>query len=233
MFLKYPYIFLCVLSIITISCDDLSHGEGKIDEGIIEYSITYPRLADDDVLLELLPNKMEMTFKDNSYRNDIVAGMGLFRTSIISDKESNEFVHTVKMLNTKYASKLEASDLKYINPNFFDVDIEFTGDSKRIAGFGCEEIKVHIQGDSTWTYKAYYTTEISIENPNRNTPFEEVKGVLMDYQLINYGIHMHFTAQSVFPKEVDNPILVLDEDYKMISPVALGNEIESIFAKIK
>lgn len=216
-----------------ISCRDDFSKSSLIDEGVIEYKINYPSLSKDDLLLELLPTKMEMTFKNSNYRNDIVAGMGLFRTSIINNKENEKLIHTLKMLNTKYASNIDTEDLKHINPYFSDIKIQFTKAEKIIAGYNCKEIKVMIGGDSLWSYKAYYTTEINIENPNRNTPFEQVKGVLMDYQLTNYGIHMHFTAHSVYPKEVENSIAELDNDYKMVSPVALRNEIESIFAKIK
>ena len=80
--------------------------ESGLSEGVIEYKIEYPHIGEDHVMMDLLPQKMEMTFKDGEYRNEISAGMGLFKTSIIKEKENAKLIHSIKLLNKKLASEL-------------------------------------------------------------------------------------------------------------------------------
>ena len=141
---KKAFVFITLLSIFHFSCEKSIENDGYISEGIIEYNISYPQIPEDDLLLEILPKKMKMSFKNDSYRNDIVAGMGLFRTSIISKKDDDNLLHTVKILNNKFASTLNTSDLQTINPNFHSIDIEFTENTKVIAGFNCKEAKITV-----------------------------------------------------------------------------------------
>ncbi len=203
----------------------------KISEGIIVYKIEYPEIDEDNVMLELMPKKMEMIFKEDDFRNDIMAGMGLFRTSIISEKSKNQLVHSVKMLDKRYYSVLDESDIETMNPNLDNISIEYTGNEKEIAGLVCKEV-LAVQNDET-TFILYFTDRISIKNPNRGTPFKDIPGVLMEYDIINYNTHMHFQAEEIIEQEVAGEELQLEEGYKEISPLELKHEIQVIFDKVK
>lgn len=226
---KAPFISV-VLLVFSLSCNSKQENE-KIEQGIIEFKIDYPTIAENDILLEFLPTQMEFIFKDNSYRNNIVAGMGLFSTSFINNQETKSITQTVKMLNNKYVSTLQTEDL--INdPNFRNLEIEFLEDEKEIAGYNCKLARITVHGDSVWTYDAYYTKEIGIDYPNRLTPFDKIDGVLLDYQIIKYNTHMHFTAEEVIPKEINGQIERIDEGYETVTSEELGLEIKNIFAKL-
>lgn len=223
-----------VLGVVLIhtSCDSKLFKKG-IKEGTIEYSITYPQIPENNYLLDIMPDQMEMTFKDGIFRSDISAGMGLFQTSIISNKEDKMLTHSVKLLNKKYASTLGSEDIIAVSPYYKDIRFEFTDKTKKIAGYECSEAIAHIKGDSSWSFSVFYTNEINIETPNRLTPFEPIEGVLMEYDLYNYNTHMHFEAQEVTEKEVDPSLIDLEDGYVMITPSELKSEIESIFASIQ
>jgi GLPGLI family protein len=182
-------------------------------------------------MLDLMPKKMEMTFKDNNFRTDIIAGMGLFKTSIISENDKHQLTHTVKMLNKKYASILKSHDIEMMNPDLKNIEIKETGNSKTIAGFKCKEAIVIKDGKES--FKIYYTEKISIEDPNKATPFKGIPGVLMEYEMISYDTHMHFIVNEVIQKEIQKEDLALEDGYKMVSSNRLGNEIQSIFDKVK
>lgn len=218
--------------IIHFSCDSKLLKKG-IKEGAIEYSITYPSIPEDNYLIDVMPKQMEMTFKNGVYRSDIVAGMGLFKTSIISNKEGEMLTHSLKLLNKKYASTIGNEDILAVSPFYKNISFEFTDSTKEIAGFHCKEVIAQIEGDSSWGFSIFYTDEIAIENPNRLTPFEPIKGVLMEYDLYNYNTHMHFEAQKVIEKKVNQSHIDLEDGYVIISPTELKSEIESIFAKIQ
>ncbi len=224
---------LCVSFLaLSFACSELSL-EDQIDQGSIEYSITYPNIPEDSYLLDLMPKKMETRFVNGSFRSDIVAGMGLFKTSIICKDGDNGLVHTVKMLNKKYASSLNSKEIKDFNPDFQDIKIEPLKETKEIAGLKCSAVKVVVSSDSTWSFVLYYTNEIQIKDANKHTPFHEITGVLMQYDLVSYDTHMRFIANEVSELDIDDEEFDLGDDYKIISPPELKKEIETIFANVK
>jgi hypothetical protein len=204
-----------------------------IESGIIEYTISYPQIPEDSYLLDILPQKMETIFYEGSFRSDIVAGMGLIKTSIISKKGKDELIHSVKMLKKKYASVLSPEELKSFTPSFQQITVTPTDVTKEIAGYPCKGVDVKVTGDSIWSFTAYYTDQIKIENANQYTPFKAIKGVLMQYELISYDMHMVFTANKVSHVDVSEEDISLEEDYTLVEPSKLKNEIEAIFATIK
>lgn len=227
--LHFNWIALIVIVLAISSCENPF--TKNIKEGVIHYTISYPSISEDNVMLDLMPKKMETAFKDDSYRTDIIAGMGLFKTSIINEKGKNNLTHTVKMLNKKYASILSPTDITGMNPDLLDITIEETGASKKIAGYNCKEAV--IKKDNKEISKLYYTEEIDIETPNKATPFNEIPGVLMEYEMINYDTHMHFIVENVVEKEIDNDDLILEDGYEMVSSTRLESEIQAIFNKVK
>jgi len=227
--LKWLLIFQILFG---IGCSDLPFSD-KVDQGSIEYEITYPDIPDDSYLLDLMPKKMETKFIDGSFRSDIVAGMGLFKTSIICEKGKQDLTHSVKMLNKKYASTLNSEEIKEFNPEFQKVKITPLDEVKEIAGYKCLTAKVTVEGDSSWEFKVHYTKDIKLENANLHTPFKEIEGVLMQYDILSYDTHMRFTANKVSPEEINNDDIVLEDGYKMVSADELKKEIESIFSKVK
>lgn len=224
----YTIVFLGFLS----SCDSLSFRNG-IREGQIKYDISYPNIPSDSYVLDLMPKSMTTTFANNEYRTDIIAGMGLFKTSIISNSDSEKLLHTVKVLTTKYASYFSEEELRKINPDFKELEVALNNKTKTIAGYNCKGADITVYGDSTWTFELYYTEEIKIKEVNNHTPFKEIKGVLMEYEITSYDTHMHFVAQEVLDIEVTDEELELEEGYEMVSPEKLKTEIETVFAKVR
>lgn len=232
-----PSVFrrLATFLIFTIGLVSCERGifESGIDEGVIEYRIEYPKLNEDHVMMDLLPKKMEMTFKNGEYRNEISAGMGLFKTAIIKQKEKEELIHTIKVLNKKLASDLDEKAVDRMNVGFNKLTFEATGNKKVIAEYECTEMIAKVEGDSAWEFKLYFTDEISIDNPNYLSPFQEVKGVLMQYEMINHDLHMLFTAEKVLDKEIKREDILLSDDYLMVTSDSLEEELDAIFEKVK
>lgn len=205
-----------------------------ISKGKIEYIIEYPQIPKGSYLLDIMPRAMETTFVDGNFRSDIIAGMGLFKTSVICQKGEENLVHSVKMLNKKYYSKINRNQIQELNKDFSDFTIVKTKEKKIIAGMNCKAAQITVNSDSTWSFTVFYTNEIDLPNPNEHTPFKEIEGVLMQYELISYDTHMRFTANKVTSNEsiaLEN--IQLEEGYENVSPLKLKSEIESIFATIK
>lgn len=221
---------LCL--ILLASCKDGIFKSG-LKEGEIEYEVSYPDLAEDHLMMDLLPKKMECTFTEGQFRNEITAGMGLFRSAIIYQEQDEHLYHTVKLLNKKIYAELGNDDIQALNEGFNGLVFEETGNKKTIAGYKCKEVEVEVPGDSIWVFNVYYTDEIIIPNFNYRNPFEGIDGVLMEYDILSNNLHMHFEAVEVKASEVDESEIKVSEDYTEVSSAELRQELESIFNKVK
>lgn len=223
-------ISLCL--ILLSSCQEGIFKSG-LKEGEIEYEVSYPKLPKDHLMMDLLPKKMECTFTEGQYRNEISAGMGLFRSAIVYQRQEQHLYHTVKLLNKKIYAELDESDILSLNKGFNDLILEETGERKTIAGYDCKEIEVKVPGDSVWVFNAYYTNEIDIPNANYRNPFKTIDGVLMEYDILSNDLQMHFKAVKVIETEVDEKEIKISSDYNKVSSEELRKELESIFNKVK
>jgi len=229
---KWPIAFTIASLLLIASCTEGIFKSG-LKEGVIEYEVSYPDLADDHTMMDLLPKKMQCHFKEGEFRNEITAGMGLFRSAIVYQAKEKHLYHTVKLLNTKIYAEMGKEDIQALNQGFQDLEFSESGERKTIAGYNCKEVQVEVPGDSSWTFALYYTEEIDIPNFNYRNPFEGLDGVLMEYDLLSNDLHMHFQAVKVLAKEVDEEDIRVSDEYKEVSSAELRAQLESIFNKVR
>ena len=56
------------------SCTEEKEFHKDVDQGIIEYEVTYPDLDSTDIMLEMLPDKMIVKFKKDKFISNMSAG---------------------------------------------------------------------------------------------------------------------------------------------------------------
>lgn len=224
---KYNFSFLLVLSIAFIGCME-NKGISGNDAGEIIYTIKYPTLDSNSIFFDMMPQTMDYTFSKVGSKSEISAGMGLFKSAYIRRNDSKKFKQTVKMLNKKYQSTYTKRSFLELNPKYQGVDFQTTNEDTLVMGYNCKIASFNFSDDSS-TYTIYYTTEIGGENPNANTPFEKIPGLMLKYTIENFGVMMDFTADKITINEVDHSIFEVSEDYSEITPLELKAQIESIF----
>ena len=79
--------------------------------------------------------------------------------------------------------------------------------------------------DPSITFEAYYTKDMGVENVNELSPYNGVKGMLMEYRLKKMGLEMQFTAKSVKKVEIADNTFEIPAYFKIVSK----QEIEKIF----
>ena len=60
--------------------------------------------------------------------------------------------------------------------------------------------------------------------------FREIPGVLLRYEMIQYGMRMHLEATSVLPGAVEPTKFALKEGYQKVSPDVLHGELEEVLS---
>jgi GLPGLI family protein len=224
-FNKFHVVFLLLILVTGYGCNPFT--TDNISEGVIQYEITYPVSTSDNVMASLMPTEMKYQFKNHNSAAELSAGMGMFSTSFISNAASKTLTQLVKIMNKRYAlvsNNKEVDELIQEQPK---IQITFTKDTKVIAGYKCKKAIVTLP-ETKQKFDVFYTKDIDIKNPNWSSPFREIDGVLMEYQIKRYNVEMRFTAKSVTDTKVEDAIFELPGDYKKISK----KEMDEMFANI-
>lgn len=218
--------FIAFSFFLVTSCDKLI-SDGRVNEGEIEFDVSYPKMSSDNFMIDVLPDKMVLTFQEDRYITEITAGMGMFRTNFMSDADNMELTQLVKLLNKKHKLTLNQDGVKEMlekNPKY---KVEFTNETKEIAGYHCKKANITTSGDET--FSVFYTEDINIKTPNWATPYHEINGVLLEYQMEKYDLCMRFTATNVTTIEVEDELFESFNDYEEISEQEMDEKLSEIF----
>jgi hypothetical protein len=199
-------------------------GEIYIDQGEIHYTIEY--MGEVGVVpKEYMPRNLIVSFKDNKILFDISAPFGNIGIYNLSNPKEQIFDTYISLLNLKY---YYASKPGEINPGFESMkNIQITKTSKTsvICGFNCKNAEVTFPGNKGKTYNIWYTDEIRVKNPNIATPFHDIEGVLMSFFFIMGPSEMHFTAETVYKKEIPDRTFERRQKYLQVSREEIDNFI--------
>lgn len=199
------------------------------DQGIIMYKITYPKMDKSNFMMDFMPDKMIMKFKEDRYITSLSAGMGMFKSSFMADKNNSEFAQAVKLINKKYKLILKGDAIAKAAEKLPKHTIEPSGEVKKILNYHCDHAIVTVDNESHDAFEIYYTDKINISDPNWGTPFSPVKGVLLVYQYEKYGVCMRFEAIKIKFTNIDDADFEIEEDYIELDEEAMNKEMQEIF----
>lgn len=206
-------------------CDSFT--TDRISEGAIEFDITYPKADKNDLMASLMPETMKFRFKDDKITSELTAGMGMFSTIFISDGENKTLSQLVKIMNKKMAHTVDEKGVMKMKSAEPQYDVEFVSGEKEIAGYKCKKAIVVNKVDPADKFEVYYTDKIDIEKPNWSTPYDKIDGVLLQYEMSRYNIHMRFTAKTVSKEPVEDKEFEIPSDYKIVSEKEIAEVFEN------
>lgn len=211
-------LFMAMFLLSLCMCGNKKTDNKQITEGIIDYEITYPHIAADDLfLIGMMPKEMKMKFKDNNTIGELKTGAGVFTTRFITNNNERNLFHYLKLVNKKYGLILTSDEiLESYAKKPEGMELIPTDETKMIAGYTCKHMKV-VFPDSTKNFSLYYTEEIGIKDPNWCSPFHEIPGVLMEYNIKQFNIEMHLQAVAVTATDLEDSEFALPTEYEKIS----------------
>ncbi len=223
---KVFHIIIIIISLLLLSCNG---GEPGKAEGIIEYKVSYPKMDKKNFMLDFMPKKMTLKFKDNKYKTSLAAGMGMFKTNFIIDPEENQFSQMVKLINKKYILTLKDDEIAASLSRMPAFHVEHTGETKKILNYNCKKAIITVDNEANDAFTVFYTDKIEIESPNWSNQFMDIDGVLLEYQYEKYDICMRFEAQNIKFTEIEDSEFDLDKKYEPISEIEMDKEMQEIF----
>lgn len=219
-------IILAVFLLTLFGCGGKSNDKSQ---GIIMYKVTYPKMDKSNFMMDFMPDKMIMKFKDGKYATSLTAGMGMFKSNFIVDKEGNQFSQAVKLINKKYSLTLKGEAIANAVEKLPKHNIEITGETKKILDYHCNKAIVIVDNESHDAFEVYYTDKIEIEDPNWGTVFSPIDGVMLTYQYEKYDVCMRFEAIKIKFTEIDDSEFEIEDDYIGLTEEAMDKEMQEIF----
>lgn len=215
---KIATLSLCLFVLGLIGgCGEHSPFQKDITEGVIEYEVTYPELDSNNIMLEMLPDVMIMKFKKDKYKSELKTAAGIIEMAVLADGSTRTMYNMVKIFSDKYVLEMneaEALEMTDVLPPF---QLEFLDEWETIAEADCQKVLLDFGTAKEESYLFYYTKDINLKDPNWCTPFNHINGVLLDYRVENYNMHMRLKAVRITPEEIDDSEFVVGEEYEQLT----------------
>jgi hypothetical protein len=213
--------FIIIIPILFYSCIetrkvDSSRGTA---EGIITYSITYPPEVSSHQMSFMFPKEMTLYFRNDLQRLSFKGGMSLYNFDFIFNG-SNDTIFTllrVNLLDKKLYVPTSNREL-FIFSEMQSDDVVFVPDEQReIIGFAAQKAIVKLNLTNVSDIVTWYTTELGIKSLNRNTPFRQIPGVLLESEIIYKNIQFRFKAQKIDTTGITSDLFIVPDDYELTS----------------
>lgn len=226
--LKTGLLTLTAVSI-SVGCGKNTHS-GSVSEGTVEYAMSFPDFPSDGLMAGILPEKTILSFSAGRQHLDMSAGMGVFRTGILVNNEPNRLDYHMSVLGKRMVAEMTTLDLEQINKDSKAMSIIYTDEVDTIAGMPCRKALAMYDRVERPQVELWYTDRIELSDPNWFSPYREVPGVLLRYEMVQYGIRMRFDAVAVNAKEVDEKLFTVRTDHDRVAPNVLNHELAQVLS---
>ncbi len=221
-------VFFSILTTLLIGC-----GENKIQQGEIEYEITYPYNEITGLMNTLLPKKMTVIFKGEKMIITIAKGK-MFSTEILSNEETKELEMRYFFGSDKLKCKLNDEDIKNLiaSQPVYNFSESVPGDS--MVGCSTYHVKQTLDADSLGIgeFTSVFTRDFSIQNAGWFNSYSSIEGMPLVYLIDRYGIVMKVEAVNFIQREVMDEEFDLLEEYEEISYPKYDKKVRELFELI-
>jgi hypothetical protein len=195
----------------------------KISQGVITFDISYTSDSGRNFPVQLLPKNMEMKFNKNYTSFTIEDRVGLFSISNITNLKKRHHVTLIKVFDKKYVFKGDTNEAPIFFRNNVPYEVKLFADTARLVGILCQKASV-TDVSTRKSFDVFYTSNIDLQNPNANTPYQNIHGLLLQFGIQMKNLKMKLTAKKINQKEIDNDEFIIPTGYKRISK----NQMEEI-----
>ena len=102
-------------------------------------------------------------------------------------------------------------------------------ETKEIIGFLCKSAIVKFEGNIKEEFTIFYTDEIDIYKSNWCSPFHDISGVLLEYEVRKYNYKMKLKAVELVREEIENSYFEIPADYETIEK----KEMDEMFKEFR
>lgn len=221
--MKKLYFIIAPLFLMLISCNP-----SKVEEGEIEYAVTYPNSEISGFMLAILPENMTITFKGTKMKTSFESGT-FFTTEIISDEADKSVEMRLNFGDIQIFTVLDENEIQEMissQPRYTITDL---GKKDSISGMYSSSYSVSSKSDLTPRETAWFTEDLSLANPYWFTSYAAIKGLPVVYDAERYGVMMHLVASKLTKREVLPTEFDRDPVLKEVSFEEYEAEVQELF----
>lgn len=201
----------------------------NMDEGIISYKIDYPETIKKKGFASFLPTKMVGVFKKENYKLSIKGELSLYQLDYISRLSGDSAATLFRIFDKRMFHKHENNEHLFLFRKYEETKVEYVkNETKEIAGYLCKKAMISYSNPELKPSTVFYCEEINFNRPKENSPFDEIPGALMEFQVHFKGLQLNFVAHDVDIKEINEKDFKIPDNY---SPTEEG-EIDELVSTL-
>lgn len=227
------YYALLVLSFVFFSSNlsnIFAQKDDKSFRGTITYSLKYEGDLLEPAMMAQLPGELVIKIHGNKIKTEV--NQGGFLMTVIKDCEKKNIIALMdmsSMIGKKIMTRMSEDDLKKDLEKMPSVTTKFYDDIKEIAGYKSKkgELISKDENGNDVVSVFYYTDELGLEDRNFDTPFRDVKGVLMEYEERSDRFTMKAVATRIKKQRLSELEFAIPEGYEELS----NDQLKEIFGR--
>ena len=217
-----------VIGVLATRCSTLSD---KKVEGTILYDVSFPYL-EDPVLANVFPEEMKLSFQGGNTHGYLKSLGGIVTSEFISNEKDRTFTQLLKAFSDRYVMQLDETEVQDYLKGQTLLELVPTKETKEICGYTCQKTIANFRTDSMPPVYLFHTNELDLPNPNWFNQYAAIEGVLLGYEVEQYGMRMKLEAKEVTLKEVDNTLFTVDSKYQTIDANKMESVIDSLMGNL-
>jgi len=165
-----------------------------LSEGTIQYDISVQTGSSEAKMADVFDGATGLVFiKGNQSRTELKSAIG--NSVTIYDSKAGTGVVMREFGAQKLLIRMNAKNWTDKNKKYEGMTFTKTGETKKIAGYNCEQATAKLADGHTFT--VYYTTELVLENRNYDAQFKNLPGVPLEYESIMGNLRVKYTASKI------------------------------------
>lgn len=215
-----------IISLFLVSCAD-----EQIQQGEIEYEITYPYTKLNGIMDVMLPKKMTAVFKGDKMIASIEKPK-IFRTDIVSEGDSKQLSMRLDFGSENIETLLNPEDLKSLRSSQTNYMLGSPIKTDTIAGLEATFYTVKSDNENIGEFNCAFSNGLSIQNTEWFTSYIGSKGIPLIYVVERYGIIMHLRATNFKSREVSDSEFTTKNTFKAVSHKNYEKKVNELFELI-
>lgn len=165
-----------------------------LSEGTIQYDISVQTGSSEAKMADVFDGATGLVFiKGNQSRTELRSAIG--NSVTIYDSKAGTGVVIREFGAQKLLIRMNAKNWTDKNKKYEGMTFTKTGETKKIAGYNCEQAIAKLADGNTFT--VYFTTEMILENRNYDAQFKNLPGVPLEYESIMGNLRVKYTASRI------------------------------------
>ena len=201
----------------------------SINEGIVDYAISYSSATMEKSFSFLLPDKMVYYFRPGQERLSFKGNMGLYQLDFISNHDTDSTISLLKILNKKVFVPASESRKLFIFKSLKNGNLTFEPDTSRtILGYPTQKAMINLKNHIQSNIEVWYCPQIVNATTNKNTPFSQIPGVMLEFSIYFNDMLFSLNSSHIEKKDLSDSLFIVPADYQ---PTTI-KEIEQLISGI-